>query len=151
MICCPSAVNILKGRTTSYLVRNVWYLVISYDVPLECNVWLLILSLWALHNNKKYWMLLILALACFVPDGSCNLPSALDWRQQRVYCPARLLLGPDRKMGQIGYMWTLVWLQYTIFHCILNKCLSLKHSPKYWLMSCVWGRVSPPVFRSGCH
>ena len=39
---------LLKGHTILYLVRNVLYFVISYAVPLEWNVWLLILSLWAL-------------------------------------------------------------------------------------------------------
>ena len=51
MICCPSAVNKCPFKG---MVRNVLYLVISYAVPLECNVWLLILSLWALFCLTKH-------------------------------------------------------------------------------------------------
>ena len=49
MICCPSAVNKCPFKRTynSIFGKNALYLVISYAVPLECNVWLLILSLWA--------------------------------------------------------------------------------------------------------
>ena len=53
MICCPSAVNKcpFKGHSNPYVVRIVWYLVISYLVPIECNVWLLLLYLWALSQR----------------------------------------------------------------------------------------------------
>ena len=48
--------GLLKGHTIPYLVRNVWYLVVSCAVPLECIVWLLILSLWALFWFKwVFW------------------------------------------------------------------------------------------------
>ena len=54
--------NVLsKGHTVSHLARSVWYLVISYAVPLECMVWLLILSLWALYF-------------CHLPGASQNHP-----------------------------------------------------------------------------
>ena len=37
MICCPSVVNkySFKGHNIPYLVKNVWYFVILYAVPLE--------------------------------------------------------------------------------------------------------------------
>ena len=42
---------LLKGHTFPYLVMNVWYLLISYAVPLECIEWLLIRSLWTLMTK----------------------------------------------------------------------------------------------------
>ena len=108
MICCPSAVNKCPFKRTSvpYLVRNVWYLVTSYSVPLERIVWLLILSLWALESASKISIIYVCIVQC-TPSAACQMVVSGDQLSPVPPQPRLLLLpwpGIRNVQSIVGYM-----------------------------------------------